>query len=799
MLLMQMNLFGSMMSMKKYTLIAAMAAMAILAGSCAKEQDRQSDKPFALDQNLVKMHFTARTEGSPTKTTLNTSTGAVSWAAGDAIKMVWELDGVEGSSVSDDLSAGNISAGKAEFTAEVPDKFTMTEGDYKDAGGTSLHLYAVYPSSIVTDYSDASKFYLTVPNVQDGSFEHASIALAKWDKNNPSSALEFKNLCGLLQIVIADNDVRKIILHSSDYIAGKMQVSFTGPTVVAVNAGEKAITVNVPGAGTYYVAVLPTDDAKGIGVNSLYVELLDSSDDLIGDKSTINPLVIARRQIRKLGTIETSFSDRLYFKSDGTGAGTSWDDAAGVSTLIATMQSGTAITKDLYLAAGDYVIANQTMKPASGTTLKIMGGYPSDASGKSLSGRDIQNNVTTIKNTSGRTFNTQMGNWIFDGLTFTSTGYSSPSAPGCALLLLAGTQSATVNDCTFTGSSHGGSQGGAVRVACAATFNNCAFTSNTATAGNAGAIWVTDAGTLTAIGCLFQDNSTSAASKCGGAIFNNGGAVRLTDCSFIDNMANASGGYGGAITSFNGSVFVDRCYFRASKGLVKIGGHHIDMRSGTLGVNNCVFTGPFGQGVNQINNAGGSPQPMYIANTVFNSQQSAALIANAGAGVIVNSIMINSASSGNGLSVSNTGTLNLNYTLYNKAEEGEGKVAPVATSCVAGIQGNTGGTAFPTWYKTNSSTMNSNDQTSTSTVSDARGSVHYFVWNGTIPSGLGTITMPSITEVKAALGSSAFLTWLGDANLSVDIRGMARDTDAMWPGSYQGTGTKASIESLNVR
>ena len=273
---MQMNLFGSMMSMKKYTLIAAMAAMAILAGSCAKEQDRQSDKPFALDQNLVKMHFTARTEGSPTKTTLNTSTGAVSWAAGDAIKMVWELDGVEGSSVSDDLSAGNISAGKAEFTAEVPDKFTMTEVDYKDAGGTSLHLYAVYPSSIVTDYSDASvprKFYLTVPTVQDGSFEHASIALAKWDKTNPSAPLEFKNLCGLLQIVIADDDVRKIVLHSSDYIAGKMQVSFTGPTVVTVNAGEKAtITLTYTDSAIAKDSISkgkPTQDGKVVGIITL--------------------------------------------------------------------------------------------------------------------------------------------------------------------------------------------------------------------------------------------------------------------------------------------------------------------------------------------------------------------------------------------------------------------------------------------------------------------------------------------------------------------------------------------------
>lgn len=788
--------------MKKFYIIATIVATISFAISCNKEVDSPQNVIDTPEGILTKMSFSALMEGDNTKTTLNASNGAVSWAVGDAVKFVWELDGTPSSAVSDALTIDDIDvSGAATFTASVPAAFAMTEEEYIAAGGSSMHLYAVYPSSIVTDYSSSSSFYLTVPTAQDGTFEKASISLAKWSKTSPSAPLEFRNLCGLMQIIITDNDVRKIVIHSSDYIAGKVNISFNGPKAISGpdNDMSKVITVNVSGSGTYYVAVLPTNQELGIGVNDLYVELLDSSDNLIGDKTASNPLVISRQQIRLLGTITSGLSDRLYFKVGGTGTGSSWDNAAGESTLISTMQSATVINKELYLAAGDYTIANQTMNPASGATFRIIGGYPSTASGMSLAGRDVETNVTRIINTSGRTFNTQKGNWTFDGLTFTSTGYSSNSAPGCALLLLAGTQSATVKNCTFSGSTHAGSQGGAVRVACAATFKNCTFTGNTATNGNAGAIWITDAGTVTASECLFTDNATSAASKCGGAIFNNGGSVYLTDCTFIDNTANGTGGYGGAITSFNGSVFINRCYFRASKGLVKTGGHHIDMRSGTLGINNCIFTGPFGQGVNQINNAGASPQPMYIINSVFNSQQSGALIANAGAAKIVNSIIINSASSGNGVSVSNTGTMNLDYVLYNKADESEGKVAPIVSNSVPAIIGNTAGTAFPTWYKTNSSTMNSDDQTSSSPVSDRREYVHYYVWDGTIPPAVGTITVPSLAQVKTALGVSSFLTWIGDANLSVDIRNVSRDTDAIWPGSYQGTVTKASIESLIVR
>ena len=853
MLLMQMNLFGSMMSMKKYTLIAAMAAMAILAGSCAKEQDRQSDKPFALDQNLVKMHFTARTEGSPTKTTLNTSTGAVSWAAGDAIKMVWELDGVEGSSVSDDLSAGNISAGKAEFTAEVPDKFTMTEVDYK---GTSLHLYAVYPSSIVTDYSDASvprKFYLTVPTVQDGSFEHASIALAKWDKTNPSAPLEFKNLCGLLQIVIADDDVRKIVLHSSDYIAGKMQVSFTGPTVVTVNAGEKAITVNVPGAGTYYVAVLPTDDAKGIGVNNLYVELLNSSDELIGDKSTANPLVILRKQIRKLGTIATGISDRVFVTVDGGVSpqdGSTWEKAmsfSGLKTLLTTSD----VTKNIYLASGTYSFDSELSCNATSSTFNIHGGYSSAAGGISLAGR-ISGSTIFDGNSNNRILVITKGSWEISGITFQNA--NATSGTGSALVFENSSGNLTLSGCIFkdninSNASSGG--GGAIKINCSghrADIRDCEFYGNKATGTGScgGAIFVNTVGTLYLSDSIFgslEDGHANTAVSGGGAIHSvgvptitrclfsgntaaKGGAInvagkttKISECNFIDNKASS---YGGAI--FNGSggkVYCNACYFgytSSSYSSVNSTVRNASQSGTFIGLNNCVFAGGWGgEACTQLYN---SKDALVINCTMF-EQVSAGIttsasgssfgnIYNADASAtttVINSIVPNAASTGAGYSfVNGGGTFNVLYSLYTKNGKKSGTTADVScdANSLSGISIKASSPNFPngtTWYKSGATDMWGANQTTKSATTDARGYIYYYVWDGTTPViDENTFTSGSYSEIQTAANSvnSDFVTWLGE-NLGKDIRGVARDTDAMWPGSYQGAGTKASIESLTIR
>ncbi|MBR0245022.1 MAG: hypothetical protein IJQ61_00920 [Bacteroidales bacterium] len=799
--------------MKKYLFFPAVA-MTIFVACNQKEMDFNKESVTEPEIATVQMTFRAATEDAPTRTTLDEGTGAVAWAAGDAVKFVYELNKEPGYITSEALTAEDIDGKVATFTASLPADFAaafaMTEEDYKTAGGTSLHLYAVSPASVDIDYETASSFYLTVPTVQDGSFASASIALAKWDKTAPSARLEFKNLCGLLKFTVTDAAVRKVVLHSDDYIAGKMDISFTGPAVKNVSSGEKAITVNVPGAGTYYIAVLPTNAEKGIGINNIYVELLDESDNLIGDKASDNSLVIARKQIRSIGTLATGLSDRLYFKSDGTGTGSSWDDAGGVTLLKSTMKSASVVTKNLYLAAGDYVIDDTDVSPSvSDCTFKVYGGYPSGATGKSLAGRNVESNETTIKSTDGkRCIRTKKGKWTFDGISFTSVGYAN-NATGCAFLILSGTESMLFNNCWFKNSRHAynnsdsksATVGSAIRVETAATFTNCKFTGNTNNYGYGGAFTVTNTGTMTASKCLFEDNAAgnAVASRHGGAIYSTGN-VRLVECVFKDNIATSSSSGGGAIYCAGGTLFIDRCYFRATKTLATTGGQHIFTKSGTVvGINNSVFTGPFGGGIRMIHqNDAGS---LYIVNTTFNSQQSDALIHNSGTCKIVNSIILNSASTGDGMSVRNaTGaSMNLDYVLYNKYNTASGYQAPTVTNCVSGIKGHVSGKAFPSWYKENSTTMNGNDQTSTTTVKDARGAIHYYVWDGTIPNELGDVFNPTLVQVKTSLGDSDFLTWLGDASLSVDIRGVARNTSAMWPGSYEQASGVASAPAFTVK
>ena len=180
--------------MVKYFIISVAALTVFVA---CNQNEKDFDKESATEPVIetVQMTFRAATEDSPTKTTLNEGTGSVSWAVGDAVKFVYELDKTPGYITSDALAAEDIDGeGVATFTASVPAAFAMTEDDYINAGGSSLHLYAVSPASIEIDYETATSFYLTVPTVQDGTFENASIAVAKWDKTKPSGTLEFKNL-----------------------------------------------------------------------------------------------------------------------------------------------------------------------------------------------------------------------------------------------------------------------------------------------------------------------------------------------------------------------------------------------------------------------------------------------------------------------------------------------------------------------------------------------------------------------------------------------------------------------------
>lgn len=785
----------------KKCFIYVIAAISALVVSCNKEVDTPDNNTGKVDQNLVSMTFKAAMEGPATKTTLDVDDGSVAWAATDQVKFIWELDKTPNSAVS---SNTEIDGDVATFTATVPSAFNMTEAEYKgEDDSKSLHLYAVYPSTVEVDYHKESDngmhFFLTVPTEQDGTFANASIALAKWDNTNPAADLVFKNLCGLLQIKITDDSVRKIVLHSDDNIAGKMDITFTGPAVKEVSDGKKDITVNVTNVldkdDIYYIAVLPTDASKRIGVTNMYVSLYNESGALIGDKTTTNELTVARKQIRKLGTIATDAVERFFVKATAAGAGdgSSWDNAADYAAL-KTKLTGNGACK-IYMSAETFsgVTTTTIASDKTSSNYTIVGGFPSTNTGCDLSDRTLGGTILDGGGATQRFIIQYAGSLTVDGLTIQDlhTGGSG----GGAVFVKGGTFHC--KNCYFYSNSSTAKVGGAIHFEGSGFLNatNCIFGSaekpNTAKT-YGGAIYAD--GVVYISKCVFENNSAAN----GGAIFiTTNGNAKLRDVSFTNNTATTNGSaiYGQGGDAGGATLFMDGCYFSFTDSN-KIGALYavaMNHANTTLGMNNCVVTGGWGSTAKgQLLNLGTG----VIVNSNF-FQQSASpdiTVGSAGTLLVANSVVVNAGSSGNGKSFTNNGTLSLDHTLWNIMSAG---TVTNASGNLAGVKVGSSGNfpnvigTYKAWYNTDFNTMYGNDQTETASVSDCRSSVHYYKWNGVIPD---SITDYSTFDMSSYLGSylsslvntanSSFRTWIGD-NLYVDIRGNARNTAAMWPGSYE--------------
>ena len=811
--------------MKKNFIMIALASVLMMPVSCTKNEMDAPQGPSSSEFDLVEMSFTALTEGNGTKTSIDLSDGSVNWAAGDAIKLAWELSGEVSEASSEVLTADDIVDGSATFKVAVPSDFQNKDTEY-----TSRHMYAVYPASVVLDYSTASSLYVTVPDVQDGTFANASIALAKWYYGKP---LAFKNLCGLLQVVVEDATVRKIVLESSANIAGKVDVGgFDGGvvTVKAVKEGKKTITVNVNGAGTYYIAVLPSS------LEGFYMALYNENDELVGDNFSENTLTVSRKQIRKLGTLKTGFADRLYVKEDGTGDGSSWDNPTGVEGMLAVMQSSAKVVKNIYVAAGNYTIAAQKVEPAAGSVIKIYGGYSKESTGTAISGRNLTENVSVIQNLANRLFYTYSGNWVFDGLHFTSKGYNG-SAYGC-LLFIDGTESVVLNKCTFSGTENNSSAaGGVVRVDTEVTFNDCTFSDNTSS-GVCGGIYVTANGKLNLNNCTFKSNT---ATKSGGAIVSLG-KVKAVNCDFTSNSAGVSAGAvymlgsgefkanlcvfslneskgtgnsngGGAIwATENSKVYLNRCFM--ANNIDGYNAYHIYSGANThIGLNNCVVRGPYGKSNSQgsLLQIKGST---VVVNTTLYCQIGTWGAISLGTKTengcrVINDIIINNSSSSYSF-YSTSYFMQVYNTIYSANKATDASCGQTFTDCLGGAvnKSETQGDSknlFP-------NTTNGWTQKSLGTQFELSKDRHIYVydWDGTTT--VGQVTKTSLADIKTLISGTAnvgadFLSWLesdelkvnGVEALAMDIRGVARNTSAMWPGSYEEATASAGVENLNVK
>lgn len=558
--------------MNRFFTILSMAAVVFAA--CDKENETPGQKIDPAELVEVTFDVSAKTNQSAEVQNVSTKTeikddGTVLWSVGDKVSVFYEVNGETGSSESEALVAENIKAdGSASITVKVPAAFTLEQFE----GSRSLS--AVYPFDATATYADG-KINVSAPEVQDGTFAHASLSVAEWTGSN---SLTFENQCGLLRIEAEDAAVSKITLKSAD---------------------ADIVTLNVSGAGTYYAAVAPST------LEGFSVVLTDAEGEELAKKVTTNSLVVEKDHVVPLGKV-VGFDDRYYVSAEAKGRkdGSNWDNAAGLTELKALLAKGAVM--NVYMSAGTYSVEEALVSEAEGADFSIYGGYPAGAKGASLKARDAKANVT-IFDGGGKSqiWLTKKGNVLFDGLTF-QNGFSGNDNGGALVFNGTGVIGKVV-DCSFIGNkvtdgnnNTKGLSGGAIHVFEAkVTVENSSFSKNYGR--NGGSLFTNNAkAELTVKGSTFTEDYTL---NTGGSINNSNGTQIIENCTFTGcyNL----GGTGGAI-HVNGASAVQtlkNCVFNAceanrnnsyTKVDNKACGGAISVQNAYLDVAGCTFDGNMG-------------------------------------------------------------------------------------------------------------------------------------------------------------------------------------------------------------
>lgn len=549
-----------------------MSIAAVTLAACNKENEEPGQKIDPAE--LVEVTFDVSAKTGPASEVQNVSTkteikedGTVLWSVGDKVSVFYEVNGATGSSESEAITAENIKAdGSASITVKVPAAFTLEQFE----GTRSLS--AVYPFDATATF-EGGKINVSAPEVQDGTFAHASLSVAEWTGSN---SLTFENQCGLLRVEAEDAAVSKITLKSAD---------------------TDVVTLNVSGAGTYYAAVAPST------LEGFSVVLTDAEGEELAKKVTTKSLIVEKGHVLPLGKI-VGFDDRYYVSAEAKGRkdGSNWDNAAGLTELKALLAKGSVM--NVYMSAGTYSVTEALVSAAEGADFSVYGGYPAGAKAASLAGRDAKVNAT-IFDGGGKSqiWLTKKGNVLFDGLTF-QNGYNAADNGGALVFNGAGVTGKML-DCVFTANKvytdkDKGYSGGAIHVGEANVMvENCSFSKNYGR--NGGSLFTNNAkANLTVKGCSFTEDYTY---NTGGSINNSNGTQIIENCTFTRCYNEV--GTGGAI-HVNGASAVQtlkNCVFNAceanrNNSYLKVDnkacGGAISVQNANLDISGCTFDGNMG-------------------------------------------------------------------------------------------------------------------------------------------------------------------------------------------------------------
>ena len=503
---------------KDFRLLFA-SALAIV--SCAKEISETPTEPDNSTPEYTTITLTAahpvmtetgaaaqENEGTAaisTKTILDETTGSVSWAVGDKLKLICE-DGSD--FTTDTLSKADLKdGGKATFKATVP-------------AGKALK-WAVYPSDIPTELTEDGKFSVTVPQMQDGKFEHASIEVGEIGEDN---SIALKNVCALLKFTVAeanDNAAKVFIGGNGAPLNGTATItsdilatSYTN--IEDIPDYQPNVEVTVKGPGIYYAAILP---AKTTGLS---MQIYDKDNNLLAENISSNVLDAPRKAIKNLGELRsTPFQNKRFVTENGTGDGSSWENAWSFSKLLGNLRTTKLTEHIIIVSEGVLRTAVNTSSPeglitlAAGTKFKVYGGYPAAAKGTDITGRDLNKcktdfaGRTCAEGESARLFNYTDGTieTVFDGVGFTETYQNAAEAYGGTCLIISNVQKAYFVNCRIENNKKDGSA--VVRVGgtkASVTFERCTFSNNTVS--GKGLIQVQKGGNLTVRDCDFRQGNT---------------------------------------------------------------------------------------------------------------------------------------------------------------------------------------------------------------------------------------------------------------------------------------------------
>lgn len=282
-----------------------MAAIAVAAIGCQREDALVDGGQNGSSANLVPFTINATLEGGETKTTLEAG-GKVYWESGDAITV---------------LGVGeNGTVDSYKFTTDEGGRSTLFKGEVELA----KDYYVIYPHTdaerlpyLKDSYNswkcsvEDSRLKVHFPSMQKVAAEgESATSLDAYSVGvvAEDGTVEFKNLGGLIEINIPEEGIEHVVLYGNagETIVGNAYVTFgeDGLPVVSSVEGSNMVRI-VPASGStfavgkYYINILPVNFVNGLSV------IYTKSDDTWAQIRSGSSFVVERSKISPLPAISS--------------------------------------------------------------------------------------------------------------------------------------------------------------------------------------------------------------------------------------------------------------------------------------------------------------------------------------------------------------------------------------------------------------------------------------------------------------------------------------------------------------